>query len=129
MSLLACTSPSDAIDPEVFTVAIVLFCSSCLVGLLALVSKFTLRKHLDIFLALSILTLVLAIFPFLFGSHIYSVDYVAVGRDGTKASPPFWKVLWVPALPIFIGSTLTALSLSALRRKLKIPQTRQPLKT
>lgn len=129
MSLLATTSPSDAIDPEVFTVAIVLFYSACLIGLLALISKFAFRKHPDILLALSILTIVLAIFPFLLGSHIYSIDYVAAGRDGTKASPPFWKVLWVPALPIFVGSTLTVLSLSAQRRKVKIPQTRQPLKT
>ena len=128
MSILAC-SASDAIDPEVFMVAAVLFYAACLIGLLALISKFTLRKHPDIVLALSILTVVLAIFPFLFCSHIYSIDYVAIGGDGTRASPPFWKALWLPALPIFVGSTLTVLSLSAQRRKVKIPQTRQPLKT
>ena len=129
MSVLATTSPSDAIDPEVLTVAIVLFYSASLVGLLALISKFTVCKYPDIILALSILTIMLAIFPFLLGSHIYSIDYVAVGGDGTKASPPFWKALWLPALPLFVGSTLTALSLFAQRHKVKIPQTRQPLKT
>lgn len=129
MPLLATSFPSEAIDPEVFVVAASLFYSACLAGLIALIAMFTLRGATDLVLALSTLAIVLAIFPFLFCCHIYAIDYVAVGGDGTPASPPFWRALWVPALPAFAGSALTVLSYSSKRRKLKISRRLRPQRT
>lgn len=121
MLLLATTRPSDGIDHEVYVVAAVLFYSACFIGLLALIFTFTLRKYPRIVLTFSFLTLILAIFPFAFWSYIYHIDYVEVGGDGTRPSPPFWKALWLPALLLITGATLTVSS------AITAPQTRRKI--
>jgi hypothetical protein len=119
MLLLATTRPSEEVDHELFMVAGAMYCSACLVGVLALIFAFTLRRYPGVVLILSFLTFALGIFPFVFGSYIYHIDYIAVGRDGTRASPPFWRALWILALPLFAGLTLTLLSAIPQRQKLR----------
>ena len=116
MFLLATARPSDTVDHELFVVAAVLFYPACVTALLALIFTCAVRKHPRTALLFSFLTFILAIFPFAFWSHIYHIDYVEVGTDGTRPSPPYWRALWLPAFVLFTGAILTVISTVAERK-------------
>lgn len=46
-----------------------------------------------------------ALFPLLFALHVYHIDYVAIGIDGTPASPPVLSALAVPSIPLILCVT------------------------
>jgi hypothetical protein len=50
-----------------------------------------------------------AVFPLIFSWYLYDMDFVAVGRDGTKASPLLWQHLAVPVAMLVVPMLLAAI--------------------
>ena len=59
----------------------------------------------------------IALYPPLFVLHIYRIDYIAVGCDGTRASPPLISVLVWPSLPLMVCLLAIFIACVRLNRK------------
>lgn len=108
MRILATVMESERIDPGYWVIAWSLFLAGVVLGTVAIGFRIGLRSRRRIELVLSWSTLLLALYPLAFWAHVHHIDFVEVGGDGTPASAPFWKVLAIPALPVFVGGALTA---------------------
>ena len=49
------------------------------------------------------------IVPLAWHLHLYRIDYVPYDQDGTRASPPIWRAIAIPALPVLCGCCLLLL--------------------
>ena len=55
---------------------------------------------------LAVAVILIGLVPFAWHFHIYRIDYVPYYQDGTKASPPIWRAMAIPALPVLCGFAL-----------------------
>jgi hypothetical protein len=108
MSFLATAMESEGVDPEYWWVAWILFLGASGVGIAALAIRIFVRSRRRFELVLSLVTVLLAVYPISFWAYVHHIDFVAIGGDGTPASAPVWKALAIPAIPVILGSVLTA---------------------
>jgi hypothetical protein len=108
MLFLATAFESEGIDPEYWWLAWVLFLGASGVGSAALAIRIFVLSRRRFELVLSLLTILLAVYPISFWAYVHHIDFVEIGGDGTRASAPAWKALAIPAIPIILGSILTA---------------------
>lgn len=99
-AVVATVAPSEDLPDAWGNMAFAGFVVSSLVACTCLLySMFSARQvawfYPALFLAMLLGSAALAYFRF-----EYDIDYVAVGHDDTKASPPIWKALAIPSLPI-----------------------------
>jgi glucan phosphoethanolaminetransferase (alkaline phosphatase superfamily) len=102
--MLASVSPSDELLPDWYlTFLFVCFGFASGSALLAVLIRLFWKSQRWISTWLGLAAFVVGWFPVLLSAHIYHIDFVAVRRDGTKASGPLWKALWLPCLPLVLG--------------------------
>jgi hypothetical protein len=124
ITLLATVSNSDAI-PEIWHwIAWVGLILSVILAILSLIQSFIPHGNKLMALWFAMVGSFISLYPVLFVLHIYRIDYIAVGGDGTSASPPLISVLIWPLLP-FIGCLLAAVICYFSVKRIKI-QTNKP---
>ena len=108
ITLLATVSNSDGI-PEIWHwIAWLGLILSVILAVLSLIQILIPRGNKLMALWFAMVGSFISLYPVLFILHIYRIDYIAFGGDGTSASPPLISVLIWPLLP-FIGCLLAAL--------------------
>ena len=108
-SFLATVSASDEL-PEIWgQLAFAAFILGSLLACVVLVTSLVARRRSTWFLPTTFAATIFGLAGLAFAAHVYRIDYQPVEIDGTKASPPFWQALAIPALPIM--ASLAALAL------------------
>lgn len=109
MFLLATATASEELPDSWHYITLAAFTSAAVVSLVLLVTALVGRTRLTWFYPATALTLLIGSVALVFCAYVYKIDYVAVGGDGTKASPPIWKALWLPSLPLMISLAATVI--------------------
>jgi len=58
---------------------------------------------------LSVAVILIGLVSLTWHLHIYRLDYFPYKLDGTPASPPIWKAMAIPVLPVLCGCCLLLL--------------------
>ncbi len=124
ITLLATVSNSDGIPEVWYWIAWVGLILSVILAVLSLILRVIPRGNKLLALWFAMVGCFISLYPVLFVLHIYRIDYIAVGGDGTSASPPLISVLIWPLLP-FIGCLLAAVICYLSVKRIKI-HTTQP---
>lgn len=106
-TILATATASEELPDSWHWIALIAFVSAAVLSVLLLVASFLVRRRVPWFAPLALFALLAGSLALGFWAYVYKIDYVAVGYDGTKASPPIWQAFSVPSLPVL--ATLTAL--------------------
>ena len=99
MILIATATPLERIDDIWWLIAWAGLILSSALGILTLAMSMIPRCSKLIAIWLAAIGGAIALYPILFVFHIYRIDFVAVGGDGTPASPPILAVMAWPSLP------------------------------
>jgi hypothetical protein len=102
MTLIATATASDGIDEIWYLIAWAGLILSYVLGIVTLTVSMISRGSRALAIWLAVIGAAVSLFPILFVLHIYRIDFVAVGGDGTSASPPIISVMIWPLLPLFI---------------------------
>lgn len=100
MTLIATVRASDEIDQIWWIVSWVALILPLILGGIALTLSFVGRGSRSLALWSAVIGGLISLFPILFALHIYRIDFVAVGGDGTKASPPLLSAMGLSLLPL-----------------------------
>lgn len=76
------------------------------VALIGVVMRFQVVWSPNTETKLAVSVVLIGLLPLFWSLHLYQLDYVPFEQDGTPASPPIWKELAIPILPVLIGSML-----------------------
>jgi hypothetical protein len=120
MTLIATARASDEIAEIWWLVAWAGLILPALLGIIALTLSLIPRGNSLIALRTAVVGGLISLIPVLFALHVYRIDFVAVGGDGTSASPPLLSVLALPMLPFLV--CLTAGTIAYGRRRAPVPQ-------
>jgi hypothetical protein len=115
---LATATASEEISDLWAMVALVSFVLSAILGSVAIVGSFFPKLWLRWFHSIVLFAVLSGLIAVAFVTYVYVIDYAAVDGDGTKASPPIWEPLAIPALPI--AASLLALFIEHRRRQNKL---------
>ena len=99
----ATVTASEELPDELGWVALVCFCVAAVLGFGSLVIRLFSPLGRRVGRGFALGSFICGLYPLLFWAYIYHIDYVAVAMDGTEASGPLWKHLWVPSLPVLTG--------------------------
>ncbi|MFM2197897.1 MAG: hypothetical protein RLZZ505_1329 [Verrucomicrobiota bacterium] len=112
--MIATAFPSEGIDEIWHLLSFASWCLATILGLIALILCVLPSKNRIKALWVAAAGGLLSIYPILFVLHIYRIDLVPVGRDGTPASPPLISAMAWPLMPL--GVCLLAASIAYARR-------------
>lgn len=107
--ILATVSASEELPDAWGQMALIAFLIASVLACLAFVDSCLSRRRAAWFYPASISAILLGAVAVAFAAHVYTIDFVAVDTDGTKASPPIWQALAVPSLPILISLAALAI--------------------
>jgi len=99
MTLIATASAADEIAEIWWLVAWAGLILSAVLCIVALTLSMVPRGNRLMALRIAVVGGSISLIPVLFALHIYRIDFVAVGGDGTPASPPLLSALALPLLP------------------------------
>ena len=102
MTLIATATASEGIDEIWWLIAWAGLILSFVLCIVTLTISMIFRGSRVLAICLAVIGAAVSLFPILFALHIYRIDFVAVGGDGTSASPPIVSVMIWPLLPFFI---------------------------
>ena len=111
--LLATATPSEELPELWIWIAFAAFSFVVVLSFVLLVVASVVRTRISWLYPVAALTLLIESVALGFYAYVYKIDYVAVGFDGTKTSPPIWKALFLPSLPLL--ATLTAMVIYRIR--------------
>ncbi len=120
MTLIATVTASDEIAEIWWLVAWAGFIVPAILGLGALVLTAVSRRNRILAMRIAAIGGLVSLIPILFTLHVYRIDFVAVGGDGTPASPPLLSVMALPLTPLIV--CLVAGSIVYVRRRNPITQ-------
>ena len=112
-TMIATAFASEGLDEIWHLLAFACWCSAAVFGLIALILCLTLRKHRLKAIWVSLAGGLLSRYPILFAHHVYRIDFVPVGGDGTPASPPLIFAMAFPLMPL--GVCLLAAGIACAR--------------
>ena len=107
--ILATVSASEDLPDAWGQTALIAFLVASVLACLTFVYSCLPRRRAAWFYPTSISALLLGAVAVAFAAHVYSIDFVAVDTDGTKASPPIWQALALPCLPILVSLAALAI--------------------
>lgn len=102
MTLIATATASEGIDKIWWLIAWAGLILSFVLGIVTLTMSVISRGSRVLAIWLAVTGAAVSLFPILFALHIYRIDFVAVGGDGTSPSPPILSVMICPVLSFFI---------------------------
>lgn len=111
--IFATATASEELPDSWYYIAFAAFTSAVVLSFVLLVVGIVARTRIPWFYPVAAVALVAGGVGLGFGAYVYKIEYVAVGFDGTKASPPIWQALWLPSLPIL--ASLTAMVIRRIR--------------
>ena len=111
--ILATATASEELPDSWYWIALNAFVSAAVLSVVLLVAAFVVRNRVAWFYPIAATAFLAGSIAFGFSAYVYQIDYVAVGYDGTKASPPIWQALCLPSLPVL--STLAAIVIYRIR--------------
>lgn len=120
MTLIATASASDEIAEIWWLLAWAGMILPAVLGIAALILSLVPRGNRLMALRAAFVGGLISLFPILFTLHIYRIDYVVVGGDGTPASPPLFSVIALPLLPFLV--CLVAGGIAYVRRDALVAQ-------
>lgn len=111
---LATVSASEEVSDVWSWIAMISFILSSFLALSAVFGSFISKISKKWVQSLAALAMLFGLITVAFVTYVYVIDFVPVDGDGTKASPPIWVPLAIPAIPIFVS--LLALFVELRRR-------------
>lgn len=111
--ILATVTASEELPDSWHWIAWAAYVSAAVLSVVLLVAAFVVRSRVAWFDPIAATAFLAGSVAFGFCAYVYQIDYVAVGYDGTKASPPIWQALCLPSLPVLF--TLTAMTIYRIR--------------
>ena len=97
---LATVSASEELPEMWGRFAFTAFIIGSLLACVVLVTSRVARRRSAWFLPTALAAIVFGLVGLAFAAHVYRMDYQPFEIDGTKASPPIWQALAIPAFPI-----------------------------
>ncbi len=102
MTLIATATASEGINEIWWLIAWAGLVLSYVLGIVTLMMSVISQGRSVLTIWLAVTGVAVSLLPILFALHIYRIDFVAVGGDGTPASPPILSVMIWPLLPFVI---------------------------
>jgi len=122
LTIIATASASDEIDPWVWSVVWLGFILAAVLAFSALVSSIAASGRAPVPTLLSVAAGLTSLIPIAFAYHLYRIDFVAVDRDGTRASGPLWRALAWPAAPLLVALLAGSIMIFRQRRHITATQ-------
>lgn len=88
-------------EPWMYALALLLFCASTLLSLVALVRSFTQKKDRGCWCA--VVAIALCSYPLWFSGTLYQVDVIESWDSQQTAPPALWKAMRIASLPVVIS--------------------------
>lgn len=102
-AILATVSPSDGIDDFFYKAVLICFVLAALPAFTAWLGGWLAPGRSRLCKGVAVAAILLSLYPICFATYIHHIDYAPVEIDGTKASGPLWKRLWLPCVPLVMG--------------------------
>ena len=103
---LATAYPSDGTPKELHTAFWVIYALAAGIAFVGCVMRMQRGWKSGTEANVAVAAVLIGLIPLAWHYHIYTLDYMPTEMDGTPASPPMWKVLAIPFLPVLAGSCL-----------------------
>jgi hypothetical protein len=115
MTIIATVTASDEIAEIWWLVTWAGLIVPTILGLVTLVLTAVSRRNSVLAMRIAAIGGLISLVPILFALHVYRIDFVGVGGDGTPASPPLLSVMALPLMPLIV--CLVAGSTAYVRRR------------
>ncbi len=104
--LLATATASEELPDELGFIALACFLMAFCLALIAALTRLFSRSQTQASAWMAATALLLGILPVVFVAYVHHIDFVPQAADGTPASGPLWRALWVPCLPMIISAVV-----------------------